>query len=157
MQEYNGLYIRGNTKVNDIKFIYNNEELVIFDYARDFKNSNEGKQIDFDYNLMEEFKDGIIISGKYQSRVKGIKSCNVVVFSNERPEKNRLSKDRWNIRVVNPPYEIRTKDNILINGMIYNGDDIKIETIKAKASKPLPEVPHLKVEIAGPSKPAETK
>ena len=43
-------------------------------------------------------KNGYVFCSKYESRVKQLSPCHVVVFMNEDPDMNKLSKDRYVIR-----------------------------------------------------------
>ena len=53
---------------------------------------------DFDYGILENLKDGYVVSTKYRSAELKIKVPNVVVvFSNSYPITSRLSSDRWRI------------------------------------------------------------
>ena len=53
---------------------------------------------DFPYEFIEEIKDGYAASTKYESSMLEFKFPNtVIVFSNERPDKDKMSKDRWNV------------------------------------------------------------
>ena len=53
---------------------------------------------DFPYEFTEEIKDGYAASTKYESSMLEFKFPNtVIVFSNERPDKDKMSKDRWNV------------------------------------------------------------
>ena len=50
------------------------------------------------YDLLENLKDGNLISSKYKSKVLKIKTPNtVIVFSNSHPNMDQLSADRWKI------------------------------------------------------------
>lgn len=49
------------------------------------------------YEVIEAVKNGMIFSGKYESRTKVFDSPHVFVFANFYPEKHRLSEDRWHI------------------------------------------------------------
>lgn len=50
------------------------------------------------YPILEQLKDGIVFSTKYQARVKYMqKAAHVVVLTNEEPDYNRLSHDRWDV------------------------------------------------------------
>lgn len=49
------------------------------------------------YAAIEEIKDGLIYSGKYEGGFANIEHPHVIVISNFYPEKWRLSEDRWNI------------------------------------------------------------
>lgn len=51
------------------------------------------------YSLLESLKDRMVFSPKYQSRIKCFASTvAVVVFTNEHPDMNKLSADRYDIR-----------------------------------------------------------
>lgn len=71
----------------------NNVKCVIFDIARDdyFK---------FDYGILEELKNGQVFIEKYESHVVNFDAPMVVVFANFEPEKNALSSDRWDLRIL---------------------------------------------------------
>jgi len=50
------------------------------------------------YDLLEQLKDQLVWSGKYNSMMKVIrKKCHVVVFANEDPDMTKLTADRYNI------------------------------------------------------------
>lgn len=49
------------------------------------------------YAAIEEIKDGLIYSGKYEGGFANIEHPHVIVVSNFYPEINKLSEDRWNI------------------------------------------------------------
>lgn len=52
----------------------------------------------FQYPILEQLKDGIVFSTKYQCRTKFMShKCHVIVFMNEEPDMNKLSQDRYNI------------------------------------------------------------
>lgn len=65
----------------------------------DAPRSKQGEFIQYDF--LEDVKNGYIFSPKYESRVKQMGLCHVVVFMNEDPDMNKLSKDRYVIRKVN--------------------------------------------------------
>jgi hypothetical protein len=50
------------------------------------------------YAAMEEIKDGLIYSGKYEGGFANIEHPHVIVISNFAPELEKLSEDRWNIK-----------------------------------------------------------
>lgn len=86
-------------KNNDIlygitKYIEDNEEcppIVIFDIPR--VNDNH-----VSYQAIESLKNGFFFSGKYESGMCRFNSPHILVFSNEEPYVENLSKDRWIIR-----------------------------------------------------------
>lgn len=49
------------------------------------------------YAAIEEIKDGLIYSGKYEGGFANIEHPHVIVISNFYPEISKLSEDRWNI------------------------------------------------------------
>lgn len=49
------------------------------------------------YGLLEQLKDGHVYSGKYEGGEIWLENIHVWVFSNEMPDLNKFSKDRWNI------------------------------------------------------------
>lgn len=51
------------------------------------------------YNVLEQLKDRVVISGKYQSMPKFLYNRpHVVVFCNEAPDETKMSSDRFDIR-----------------------------------------------------------
>lgn len=83
-------YLR-NGKSKDLAYVYKGEEIVVFDFTRDC----EGY---INFTIMEQLKDGILFSGKYESRIKFTEGVKVIVFSNFKPDTSKLSKDRWNLK-----------------------------------------------------------
>jgi len=49
------------------------------------------------YSFLEAVKDGLVFSPKYESGMKHIVPCHVVVLMNEEPSYTSLSQDRYNI------------------------------------------------------------
>lgn len=52
------------------------------------------------YSILEQLKDGLVFSPKYESRMKHIGKCHVVVFMNEHPDMTKLSNDRYHLIVL---------------------------------------------------------
>ena len=53
------------------------------------------------YGILENIKDGYLVSAKYKSKSIKLKTPNtVIVFSNSYPSINQLSSDRWNIMEI---------------------------------------------------------
>lgn len=86
---YNAFYCRGG-KVSDVNHAYNYEDIIVFDFTRDSKEF-------INYTNIEHFKDGMIWSGKYESQMKITNNCKVIVFSNQEPDREKMSKDRWEV------------------------------------------------------------
>lgn len=55
------------------------------------------------YRALEELKDGIFFSGKYESAMVTYDPPHIVCFSNEAPETARLSADRWDVIDISRP------------------------------------------------------
>lgn len=66
-----------------------------------FVDAPRSKQGDFiQYDFLEDVKNGYVFCSKYESRVKQMSPCHVVVLMNEDPDLNKLSRDRYVIRRV---------------------------------------------------------
>lgn len=61
----------------------------------DAPRSKQGEFIQYDF--LEEIKNGYVFSPKYESRLKRLKPCHVVVLTNEHPDMTKLSEDRYDI------------------------------------------------------------
>ena len=69
----------------------NDTKTVILDMSR-------SSQYLIDYNLIENVKNGYFQSGKYNSTMTIMPIPHIVVFANFRPNINKLSLDRWDVR-----------------------------------------------------------
>lgn len=49
------------------------------------------------YGMIEQLKDGLVYSGKYQGGMIFLDKPHVIVFSNSEPEYDKFTMDRWNI------------------------------------------------------------
>lgn len=66
-----------------------------------FLDCPRSKQGDFiQYDFLEALKDGLVPSGKYESRMKEYGPVHVVVMMNEYPDQSKLSIDRYNIKII---------------------------------------------------------
>lgn len=65
----------------------------------DAPRSKQGEFIQYDF--LEDVKNGRVFSGKYESGMKYLKNCHVVVMMNEMPDMRKLSPDRYNIITLN--------------------------------------------------------
>jgi len=54
------------------------------------------------YAAIEEIKDGLIYSGKYEGGFANIEHPHVIVIANQPPEMHKMSEDRWNIINLDP-------------------------------------------------------
>lgn len=98
--KYDALLVSG--KAADMKYavIKHIEEkgdpyLIIIDVPRGGKDY-------ISYTGIEELKNGIFFSGKYESGQAIFASPHILVFSNEAPNKEKLSADRWDIVELTP-------------------------------------------------------
>lgn len=88
----NAFYSTGG-KAADIAHAYKYQPIVVFNIAA----SQDSKLMDHLYKVLEEFKDGVFSSGKYNSRTKAFKIPQVIVFANERPNEEKLKTNRFKI------------------------------------------------------------
>ncbi len=79
-----------NGKSADISYAYDSQSLVVFDFARTLEEY-------VNYQVIESFKNGVLFSPKYESKVKIFQPARVVVFANFLPDTSKLSADRWDI------------------------------------------------------------
>lgn len=49
------------------------------------------------YGMIEQLKNGLIYSGKYEGGICAFEPPHVIIFANQEPDEESLSKDRWNI------------------------------------------------------------
>lgn len=77
-----------------VNLIYNADmdtnNLVVFDLPR-----NNGNHVS--YSVIESIKNGLVCNTKYETGYKAFNSPHVIIFSNEEPEREKLSLDRWHI------------------------------------------------------------
>lgn len=55
------------------------------------------------FEAIEAVKDGIFFSGKYEGTMQVFAPPHIICFANFEPDLNKLSRDRWAIRVVGSP------------------------------------------------------
>lgn len=68
----------------------NKRKLIIIDCPR-------SSQDYINYGAIEQIKNGLIFSGKYEGCQLVFNSPHVIVFSNQPPDYNKMSNDRWNV------------------------------------------------------------
>jgi len=91
--ERKALYVNNN-KTADIAHAYNGERIVLFDLCRAV--GTDG----VNYAAIESVKNGMIFSGKYDSRAKIFANPHVFVFANYSPDLSKLSHDRWDVHDI---------------------------------------------------------
>lgn len=82
-------------KKADMSYILNCLIRVLF---IDAPRSKQGEFIQYDF--LEDVKNGYVCSPKYESRHKTLGKVHVVVMMNEMPDESKLSRDRYDIRVI---------------------------------------------------------
>lgn len=89
--KHNALYLNSG-RIQDFAFMFNNQNVVVFNYARDEARIN--------WTAIECIKDGIITSSKYESKTKVFNPPHVIIFSNCEPDLSKLSEDRWVVKCL---------------------------------------------------------
>ncbi len=79
-----------NGKSADLKYAYNGQRVVIFDFSR-----MQEEQVN--YQCMESIKNGRVFSSKYESKMKIFDPPHVICFANFEPKRESMSADRWAI------------------------------------------------------------
>lgn len=72
-------------------------EFIVFDIPRTYNMKRVGI-----YELMEEVKDGLLFSTKYEGAWINIQP-KVIIFTNNKLDTNKLSYDRWRFHGITPP------------------------------------------------------
>lgn len=80
--------IFGNAKTKDIAYAYDDQEIVACNLTR-----TQASRVN--YEALEALKDGLMFSGKYESTTKVFASPRLVVMSNNDPDFEAFSQDRW--------------------------------------------------------------
>lgn len=80
-------------KSSDVVFAYNSQPIVIFDFVRE-------KSDYVQYGTIEQLKNGILYSSKYQGTMKRFNSPFVIVFANFPPDSKKMSKDRLKVYTI---------------------------------------------------------
>lgn len=91
-----------NGKGNDIRNLINNHvniekkpiKTVIFDIPRTCEEY-------VSYEVMEQIKNGLLYSGKYEGGTCVFNTPHLIIFANFQPKKKMFSKDRWHIVEIN--------------------------------------------------------
>lgn len=88
-----GATVLTNGKTADLAYICDSPTIVIFNLARSAEDH-------FNYQALESIKDGMILSAKYESRMKLFNPPHVIVLANWGPDTEALSIDRWIIETL---------------------------------------------------------
>ena len=97
-QQFGGrrvLKTEANSRKADIAYMLTQETLTCKDI---FLFNLLRSDLEVTYGLLENIKDGYLVSSKYRSKPLKIQTPNIViVFSNSFPNMSQLSDDRWRI------------------------------------------------------------
>jgi len=88
-----GAFYTNGGKSVDLAYAYQGEGIVIFDYVRDSEEY-------VGYGVIEQLKNGIAMSTKYESVTKRFNIPHVIVMANFKPHSGKFSEDRINLIVV---------------------------------------------------------
>ncbi|WP_445772342.1 hypothetical protein [Rheinheimera sp.] len=97
---YNAIMINTG-KQAEILHAYKYQPVIVFDLPRTLE-QNESI-----YTTMEVLKNGHYFSSKYDSKSVMTKVPHIIVFANYLPDTSKLSKDRWNIKQIQPDYSTK--------------------------------------------------
>jgi ribosomal protein L32 len=98
------IYFTGG-KVSDCLYAWLGQSPVIFDFSRD-----QSERIQ--YGLIEQIKNGLVFSHKFESQMKSFKAPHVVCFSNFMPDQSKLSADRWHIMDLDESPEFKSSTGL---------------------------------------------
>lgn len=111
---HDAFYCTGG-KASDIAHAYKNQPVVVFNLVA----SQDKDTITYLYKVLEEFKDGIMTSGKYNSTVKVFKIPHVIVMSNDWPDETKMKKARLCTHDIN-----NIQPGVYPSGVISSGNPV---------------------------------
>lgn len=92
MEDVTFLDLVGDPK--DCTYALKKEKIILFDIPL------KTKMKDLNYSLLEDLKNGLVFSHKYESKPKLIKTPHIVVMANKPPYMKGLSAYKWDIREI---------------------------------------------------------
>lgn len=111
-----GFLTFNNGKTADIAYAWNGEN-VIFDLAR-------SQQEHINYEIIEQIKNGVVFSSKYNSMMKVFERPHVFVFANVEPDYNKMSNDRWQVFRIKEDFDLKSIKPALSNLLELSNDSI---------------------------------
>jgi len=88
MLHYYKATLLGSGKTSDLACaLPDNPKIVMINYPKESGG--------FNYLAIEAIKDGMVFSGKYESKTKVFNSPKLMVFANQPPDLKKMSLDRW--------------------------------------------------------------
>lgn len=100
MYEHNAFYTTGG-KAADIYHAYEGEPIVVLNLPASIDPETHA----YLYTVLESFKDGVLSSGKYNSKTKSFDIPHVIVFSNIAPDTTRVKRSRIEAHNINKIYK----------------------------------------------------
>lgn len=136
-------------KQTDILYGYDNQPIIIYDLAR-----TQADNLDHIYTTIEQFKNGMYLSTKYETVQKIFKIPHIIILANFKPDTSKLSQDRWNItditNIETNSQTNQTSRSIFQELLITTDEDIQMAHNKQEDNgvildKPLPSIPKVKI------------
>lgn len=124
-------YITGG-KQQDILYGYNDEEIIIYDLSRTYADNMEHI-----YTTIENFKNGMYLSTKYETRQRIFKIPHIFIMANFEPNKEKLSLDRWEIINLDNNNNNNNNSEEIINNIIKVDEEDNKEDNKEIINKHL--------------------
>lgn len=100
--KHNALLLNG--KCNDMFHMlskHDNKKLILVDIPRCTQ------EFRIDYGAIEQIKNGLMFSGKYEGSQIVFNCPHVIVFSNNYPDTSKMSYDRWKIYIIENSLEVK--------------------------------------------------
>lgn len=109
-----------------------NKDCVLFNFTRSIPPTYDIKNL---YYMIENIKDGVVFSSKYESNDFTTDVPHIIIFSNILPQPNLLSFDRWKVFRINSNKELKQMSLQQINEVIEDNWNYCRETYKDFAPK----------------------
>jgi len=91
--------IFGSAKTADVLHGFKGQNIAIFDLTRSLVDET-GKSF-VNYSVIEQLKSNVYFSSKYASSMKyRLGGIYIIVFSNNLPDRSKMSADRWDVRYL---------------------------------------------------------
>ena len=90
LSSFHSAQIMNNGQSKDLAHAFDNAPVVVMDYSKD-------KQEFINYSFLENLKNGILFSPKYESQTKMFKPVKLLCLANYPPQVDKMVMDRWRI------------------------------------------------------------
>ncbi len=101
-----GAFYCNGGKGADLVYAYSGQPVIIFDYVRDAAEY-------VNYGVIEQIKNGILFSSKYESGMKRFNVPHIIVMANFLPLSTKWSRDRYNVFKITDTSCVRVPFNEL--------------------------------------------